>query len=81
MKHELPIPVELAGNTRTVLMALAAIGVLTAAAGAFMSPTRMWASWLMVAFFTLGIGLAGLCFVAIHYATGSTWSVAFRTSA
>ena len=38
MKHELPIPVELAGTTRTVLMALAAIGVLTAAAGAFMSP-------------------------------------------
>jgi hypothetical protein len=78
MKYDLPSPVELAGSTRTVLLALAAIGVLTAAAGAFMSPTRMWASWLLVAFFALGIGLAGLCFVAIHYATGSTWGVAFR---
>ena len=59
-------------------MGLAAIGVLTAAAGAFMAPDRMWASWLMVAYYALGLGLAGLCFVAIHYTTGSTWSVAFR---
>ena len=78
MKHDLSRPVELAGTPRTILMVFAAIGVLTAAAGAFMSPTRMWASWLLVAFFMLGIGLAGLCFVAIHYASGSTWSVAFR---
>jgi len=59
-------------------MALAAIGVLTAAAGAFLAPARMWASWLMVAYYALGLGLAGLCFVAIHYTTGSTWSVAIR---
>ena len=29
-------------------------------------------------YYSLGLGLAGLCFVAIHYATGSTWSVAIR---
>jgi hypothetical protein len=38
----------------------------------------MWASWLLVAYYSLGLGLAGLCFVAIHYTTGSTWSVAIR---
>lgn len=70
--------VELPAETRMILMALAAIGVIAAGAGAFMAPTRMWASWLMVAYYTLGLGLAGLCFVAIHYATGSTWSVAIR---
>jgi hypothetical protein len=74
----MPPAVELAGTTRTVFMVLAAIGVITAAAGAVMSPERMWASWLMVAYYSLGLGLAGLCFVAIHYTTGSTWSVAIR---
>jgi hypothetical protein len=78
MKHDAPRPVELPATMRTLFMALAAIGVIAAAAGAFMAPTRMWASWLMVAYYTLGLGLAGLCFVAIHYATGSTWSVAIR---
>jgi hypothetical protein len=78
MKVDTPRPVELDGSTRTALMALAAVGVLTAAAGAFMSPTRMWAGWLMMAFYAVGLGLAGLCFVAIHYTTGSTWSVAIR---
>jgi len=80
MKHDLPPtrPVELAGSARTALMALAAIGIITAVAGAFMAPQRMWASWLLVAYYALGLGLAGLCFVAIHYTTGSTWSVAIR---
>jgi hypothetical protein len=78
MRHATPAVVELPGTARTVLLALTAIGVVTALAGAFMNPTRMWASWLMVAYNGIGLGLAGLCFVAIHYTTGSTWSVAFR---
>ncbi|HEY3043463.1 MAG TPA: hypothetical protein VGJ39_05540 [Vicinamibacterales bacterium] len=78
MKREAPGRVELPATTRTMFMALAVIGLIAAAAGAFMAPARMWASWLMVAYYTLGLGLAGLCFVAIHYATGSTWSVAIR---
>jgi hypothetical protein len=71
-------PFELPASTRTAFMALAAIGVITAAAGLALQPTRMWASWLMMAYYCLGLGLAGLCFVAIHYTTGSTWSVAIR---
>ena len=80
MKHELPgiRPLELAAGTRTALMILATIGSVTAVAGAFMAPARMWASWLLVAYYALGLGLAGLCFVAIHYTSGSTWSVAIR---
>jgi hypothetical protein len=80
MKHELPgiRSLELAASTRTALMVLAAIGGITAVAGAFMAPARMWASWLLVAYYALGLGLAGLCFVAIHYTSGSTWSVAIR---
>jgi hypothetical protein len=78
MKHDLPPAIELSGSARTVSMSLAAIGLIAAAAGSFLAPTRMWASWLLVAYYLLGIGLAGLCFVAVHYTTGSTWSVAIR---
>jgi hypothetical protein len=78
MRHDTPTPVELTGNARTAFLVLAALGLITAAAGAFLAPTRMWASWLMVTYYAIGLGLAGLCFVAIHYTTGSTWSIAFR---
>jgi hypothetical protein len=71
-------PVALAGAARQTLIILVAIGAIGAVAGAMVSPTRMWASWLLMAFYALGIALAGLCFVAVHYTTGSTWSVAIR---
>ena len=71
-------PLELSAVTQITLRVLAAIGVVIAVAGAFAAPQRMWASWLLVAYYMLGLGLAGLCFVAIHYTTGSTWSVAIR---
>ena len=66
-------PVELTEPVRAVLVVLTAIGAIAAAAGAFVAPPRMWASWLLLAFYMVGLGLAGLCFVAIHYTTGSTW--------
>jgi hypothetical protein len=78
MTHDPAPTIEFAGTARTVFFVLCAIGLITAAAGAFLAPTRMWASWLLVAYYAVGIGLAGLCFVAIHYTTGSTWSVAIR---
>src|SRR3954468_268672 len=80
MRQALPglRPVELGPTTRTVLMALTVIGLIAAIAGAFLAPQRMWASWLLAAYCMLGFGLAGLCFVAIHYTSGSTWSVAIR---
>jgi hypothetical protein len=63
---------------RNVLMALSAVGLVTAVAGAFVDPTRMWASWLLVSFYALTLALGGLCFVAIHYACGASWAVALR---
>jgi hypothetical protein len=71
-------PLELGNTARTTLIVFAAIGAITAAAGAVMSPERMWASWLLVAFCMLGFGLGGLCFVAMEYTTGAHWSVAIR---
>ena len=70
--------VELAPRTRQTLIGLAVIGAIVAAAGAVMAPDRMWASWLLVGYYALGLGLAGLCFVAIHYTAGASWSAAIR---
>jgi hypothetical protein len=78
MTLETSKPVELATRWRSVFRALAAVGVVTAAVGALTTPDRMWANWLLVSYYALGLGLAGLCLVAIHFATGSSWSVAVR---
>jgi hypothetical protein len=57
---------------------LAAIGAAAAAIGAVLQPDRAWASVLLVSQYAIGLGLAGLCFVAIHYTAGASWSVAIR---
>ena len=63
---------------RLTMIALAAFGVIVAAAGARVAPDRMWGSWLLAAYYAVGLGLGALCFVAIHYTTGATWSAALR---
>jgi len=70
--------VELGAFERQTLRRLAATGAIVAAMGAVVAPDRMWASGLLVAYVALGLGLSGLCFVAIHYTTGASWSVAVR---
>jgi hypothetical protein len=73
-----PPRVELASAEGRTLVGLAAAGGLIAAIGAVLAPDRMWASWLVVSYIAVGLGLAGLCFVAIHYTSGAGWSVAVR---
>src|SRR5687767_12295370 len=69
---------QLAGRTRMIFMAFAGVGVVAAVAGAVTSPHDMWANLLLVGYYALTIGLGGLFFIAVEYATGSTWSIAFR---
>ena len=77
MNIEVP-QIKLAGAERLALIALAVIGAITAAVGKRFAPDRLWASVLLVGYYIVGVGLAGLCFVAIHYTTGASWSVAIR---
>lgn len=77
MNVEVP-RIKLAGVERLTLIALAIVGAITAVVGAAAAPDRLWASWLLVSYYIIGIALAGLCFVAIHYTTGASWSVAVR---
>ena len=69
---------ELTSRERQIAWGLAAIGAAVAAVGAGLAPDRMWASWLLVGWYAVGLGLAGLCFVAIHYTAGASWSVPIR---
>lgn len=56
----------------------AAAGFLTLAAGLFLAPERALGSLLMAAYCLICLGLAGIFFVAVQYASGAAWSVAFR---
>src|SRR4030088_3013233 len=78
MSPSAPMRVELTSTERLTLSTLAVLGAMDVAAGAVPAPDRMWATLLLVSYYTLGLGLSALCFVAIHYTTGASWSVAVR---
>jgi len=65
-------------STNMLVYALMAIGVLSFAAGLFMSPHRAWNSFLISHMFFLGLGIGGLFFLAIHYLAFAGWNVAVR---
>src|SRR5450759_3573177 len=60
------------------LYGMAAAGFLTLATGLFLSPQRALGSLLMAGFGLMCLGLAGILFVAILYASGAAWGTAFR---
>src|SRR5262249_61622327 len=68
--------VTLTKGEHRALIGLAVVGAATAAIGMQKGADGFWASWLLVAYYCLGLSLAGMCFVAIHYTTGASWSVA-----
>lgn len=72
------VPVQLSSHARRTLVVLAAAGTVAVVAGAAIDSDRMWANWLLVSYYALTLALGGLCFVAIHYASGATWAVAIR---
>jgi len=47
-------------------------------AGLWFAPERAWRDVFMGAFFITCLGLAGLIFIAIQYASGAVWSIALR---
>jgi hypothetical protein len=46
--------------------------------GLIWQPSLTWASLLIAGYLLTGFGLAGIVFVAIQYACGAGWSIAFR---
>lgn len=62
----------------TVARAAAAFGAVALAAGFIATPQRAWANLLLAAYLLIGLGLAGIFFVALQYASGAGWSIALR---
>ncbi len=60
------------------LTTLAIVGVAAAIIGLFVAPERMGANILVGVFYVLGLGLAGLLFVAFQNVTSASWSVVLR---
>lgn len=63
---------------RRGLQVLAAAACVSLAAGLFFDPQRALGSLLMMAYCLICLGLAGIFFVAIQYASGAAWGTAFR---
>ena len=57
---------------------LTALGALTVLLGFFLAPQRIWPDLLLASYALLGLGLAGVFFVALQYVSGASWSVALR---
>lgn len=57
---------------------LIGIGTVTFLIGLVADAPRTWANLLLVSYYLLSLGLAGVVFVALHYVTGAGWGVAFR---
>jgi hypothetical protein len=57
---------------------LIGIGAATFLIGLVADPQRTWANLLLVSYYLVGLGLAGVAFVALQYVTAAGWCVAFR---
>jgi hypothetical protein len=58
-----------------LLAGLAILGGVSLAAGLSRETQRTWIGVLLVSYYLIGVGLAGLLLVAFHYVTGARWSV------
>lgn len=58
------------------LLGMAGVAILIAAL--FVAPDRGWVSMLLVSYYLVSLGLAGVVFIALQYVSGASWGVAFR---
>ncbi len=58
--------------------ALVVLGAATFFVGTLVNAERAWMDLLLVSVLLLSIGLAAAVFIAFHYVTGASWSVALR---
>jgi hypothetical protein len=65
-------------RTLRLLKAMAICGAATLLAGAAIAPQRTWGNLLLMSYFIVCLGLAGLFFVALQYACNASWAVALR---
>ncbi len=60
------------------MQAIAGIGGVILLAGLWIAPERAWPDLLLASFAMVCLGLAGIFFVALQYASGAVWSIVLR---
>ena len=82
MEHVKPIQnpgtFEISQTQKVVLVVLAGVGGAAFLGGLKVSPDRAWASFVHNHFYFMSLGLGGLFFAAIQWATGAMWSAPVR---
>ena len=71
-------PIRVSMGIRALFGVLMVIGVATFLIERAADPTGTFAAFLLSYWFFLSLGLGGVFFIAVHYSTGSTWSVVVR---
>ncbi len=65
-------------TAQRLFSAMAAIGALSLAAGLVLAPDRAWANLLVLSIGTVGLGVGGAVFIAVHRLSGAGWATALR---
>lgn len=60
------------------LLVVTLVGAATVSAGLFFAPERIWPGVLVAVWYVLGLGLAGLSFLALTAITNAGWSAVVR---
>lgn len=71
-------PVLASPSVRANMLKVAGLGLISAAAGLYAAPDRLWANVLLAGYFTLSVSLGALVFLAIQVVTDSSWSRGFQ---
>jgi hypothetical protein len=71
-------PIRIPSGVEWMFRILILIGVVSFFVERASDPTRAYAGYLLGYWYFMSIGLAGIFFTAIQYATGATWSVVVR---
>jgi hypothetical protein len=74
----IPLEASLSPAASRLWKVLSLAGMAAVAAGFLWQASLTWAGLLMVGYLLTGFGLAGIVFVAVQYACGAGWSIAFR---
>ncbi|MGB5075153.1 MAG: hypothetical protein WBQ23_13540 [Bacteroidota bacterium] len=76
--NQTDIPQLLSPRQKRGLTILAMTGLLAFIAGLFLAPEHAWSGLLVTGWYVLGLGVAGLCFLAFTAVTNAGWSAAIK---
>ena len=78
MSHVPPVSFKVPERLQKNLSIVTIIGVLIAAVGVVVAPERAWPNILLANYYLMGLGLAGVMFIALQYVSNAGWATAIR---